>query len=178
MRDKNPATRREVILEVWAELGSQSLGAYELDAIQQALANRFGRGGVESPASLARVLADHGATLRHPEILDFDSAWRKRHLFELFGRGDLDFQNLRSAVEAVGRIEGLRAQFKAESDVDGLHDLVGQVREIKVELVGRRDPDGKEIAQWLTVWLQNPDIFGDWLSLRLDSPDFKKAFPS
>jgi len=178
MSTKKPVTRHELILEVWAKLGRQSIGAHELNIIQQALENRFGRGGVESPASLARILADHGAILRHPEILEADSAWRKRHLFEVFRPGELNFHDVKVALEAVDRIEGLRAQFAAESDVDGLHDLIEQVREIKLELSGRRDADGKEIIQWLTVWLQNPQIFNDWLSLRLQSADFNKKFPS
>jgi hypothetical protein len=35
----------------------------------------------------------------------------------------------------------------------------------------------KEIAQWLGVWLQSPELFSDWLDLRRRSPEFQKRFP-
>ena len=33
-----------------------------------------------------------------------------------------------------------------------------------------------EISQWLTVWLQAPELFRDWLELRMRSPEFRKKF--
>jgi hypothetical protein len=33
-----------------------------------------------------------------------------------------------------------------------------------------------EIAHWLTVWLQNPAIFADWLALRRESEEFRERF--
>jgi hypothetical protein len=29
-----------------------------------------------------------------------------------------------------------------------------------------------EVAQWLTVWLQNPQIFAEWLSFATNTPNF------
>ena len=34
-----------------------------------------------------------------------------------------------------------------------------------------------EIIQWLTIWMQDPAIFDDWLELRKRSPNFAKRFP-
>jgi hypothetical protein len=34
----------------------------------------------------------------------------------------------------------------------------------------------QELAQWLTVWLQNPQIFEDWLALRRATADFRERF--
>ena len=34
----------------------------------------------------------------------------------------------------------------------------------------------REVAQWLTIWLQNPQIFGEWLSLRRSTADFQVRF--
>ncbi len=33
-----------------------------------------------------------------------------------------------------------------------------------------------EIAEWFTVWLQQPEIFNDWLELRQRSRDFRTRF--
>ncbi|HKR22552.1 MAG TPA: hypothetical protein VJS17_08155 [Pyrinomonadaceae bacterium] len=35
-----------------------------------------------------------------------------------------------------------------------------------------------EIAQWLTVWLQNPRIFNDWFALRRNTAEFLRIFGS
>ena len=34
----------------------------------------------------------------------------------------------------------------------------------------------KEVSHWLTVWLQSPELFSDWLDLRRRSPEFRKRF--
>ena len=36
----------------------------------------------------------------------------------------------------------------------------------------RRRFEAGEIVQWLTIWMQDPAIFEDWLSLRQRSADF------
>ena len=33
-----------------------------------------------------------------------------------------------------------------------------------------------EIGQWLTLWLQSPELFENWLKLRRGTADFKDAF--
>ena len=34
----------------------------------------------------------------------------------------------------------------------------------------------QEIAEWFTIWLQTPEIFESWVSLRQKSPDFLQRF--
>jgi hypothetical protein len=33
-----------------------------------------------------------------------------------------------------------------------------------------------EIAEWLTLWLQSPEIFANWIKIRRASADFKNRF--
>ena len=35
-----------------------------------------------------------------------------------------------------------------------------------------------EIHQWLTIWLQNPQIFDDWFALRRETAEFLLLFGS
>lgn len=69
-------TKRDLMIEVWERLDCESVGARELEAVIEAVSARFGEGAVESPARVARVLADEGAELRHSEILEADARWR------------------------------------------------------------------------------------------------------
>ncbi len=34
-----------------------------------------------------------------------------------------------------------------------------------------------EIAEWLTLWMQSPEMFETWIDLRLSSADFRAKFP-
>lgn len=155
------------------------VGAPELESVQETIAERFGTS--VSPTSIARALADHGVRLGHPEILQADLRWRERNL--LFTSEDLTFGTIDAANALIERIESLRQQF--ESDATKAERLRHEVRQFKTELdllaANEKAPNrelAREVAQWLTIWLQTPQIFGDWLSLRRSTSDFQARFTS
>jgi hypothetical protein len=153
------------------------VGAPELELIQQALAVRFGT--ILSLASIARTLADHGVRLGHPDVLSADLKWRERS--ELLTQEDLAFGSLEAAAALIEKIEALRQNF--ENDKPMLEHLRQSVQEIKSELdvwaasdrLGQRII-AQEVAQWLAIWLQNPQIFTEWLALRRNTPEFRQKF--
>jgi hypothetical protein len=95
--------RDEFIIEVWEAMGKEVVGASELGVIESAIIERFGT--AISPAAIARVLADHGARLGHPEILQADARWREKQ--SLFTPDDLEFGNLEAARKLINKIEQL-----------------------------------------------------------------------
>jgi hypothetical protein len=163
-------TKELLIIDAWKPLDKEVVGASELESIRETIANRFGTD--VSPASIARALADHGARLGHPEILQADGRWREGNLF--FTPEDLTFGTLESATALMDKIEGLRRQL--ESDKPRLEQLYQQVRQLKSELESMPTSLGHEVAQWLAIWLQNPQIFSDWLALRRATPEFRTQF--
>jgi len=163
-------TKEQFIIEVWEGIGAEVVGASELGLIEQAVVERFG--SAMSPASIARVLADHGARLGHPEILQADAQWREKQ--SLFTADDLEFGNLEAARKLINKIE----QF--ESDPKMRESLRQSVRSLKTELdsfAGSKQL-AAEVAQWLAVWLQNPQIFTEWLALRQNTTEFRERFLS
>jgi len=146
------------------------VGATELGLIEEAVVERFG--SAASPASIARVLADHGALLGHPEILQADARWREKQ--SLFTADDLEFGNLEAARKLINKIEQL------ESDPTTRESLRQSVRSLKAELdsLSSSKELAAEVAQWLGVWLQNPQIFTEWLALRQNTPEFRDRFLS
>ncbi len=179
-------TRRELIIEVWEALDCESVGTHELERIQQALREKFGGGALESPASIARAVADEGAVLRHPEVFDCDLKWRKQKMQKGIFNDGLDFCDLSSAFESVLKIEERRLQLKSNNQVKGLAELRDIVAAARRESLLRATSkileenelrQAKEISEWLRVWLQAPELFSDWLDLRRRSPDFRKKFP-
>jgi len=156
--------RDEFIVEVWEQTGREVVGAGELSLIQDALVQRFG--WVSSPASIARVLADHGARLGHPEILQADSRWREQQ--HLFTSDDLAFDTIEGANAFIDRLRQL-------PQTQSLRQSVLQIKQ-ELDLLANRRAVAREAARWLTVWLQNPTIFTEWLDLRRSTVEFQELF--
>jgi hypothetical protein len=166
-------TKDEFIIQLWERSGKDVVGAADLELIGQAVTERFGT--PMSPASIARTLADEGVRLGHPEILNADLSWRER--VALFTPEDLTFGTLDAANALIEKIERLHENPSAREH------LRQSVLEIKTELellVGTQKLENQdlaaEVAQWLTVWIQTPQIFTEWLSLRRATPDFQERF--
>jgi hypothetical protein len=177
--------KQELILEVWEALDCESVGSRELEQIQVVLQERFGEGGQESPAAIARVVADEGAVLRHPEVFECDTNWRLRKLRSQSYEQQLDFSDFDKAVASFRLLD------KAQSEVSNQNGpAANRLREVvlnarlntvmvsrsKILLAEERER-AKEISQWFTVWLQSPQLFADWLELRLRSTEFRNKFP-
>ena len=178
--------RQDLIIEVWEYLDCESVGAQELEQIQQALVARFGEGAAASPASIARTVADEGAVLRHPEVFECDLKWREQYRKRFAFREGLDFSDLSLAFDSVVRLEEKRMQLQAENEGAGLKELRDIVATARKDLLLRSRSkiiesgvraQLKEISEWLTVWLQSPELFSDWLDLRRRSPEFRAKFP-
>jgi hypothetical protein len=189
---KQLRSKQEFIVAEWHRLGGKAIGCKELRAIQRALYEEFGDDTIESPARIARVLADEGAELRHPEVIEFDAKWRE----EKIEKETAKFRGLerfldpkpRRLHEAEALIKKLE-QTRQSSEDNG--DKVSEQRLREIAMNAKQtaqllandlslDPtdrdEQEEIAQWLSVWLQTPTLFDDWLDLRRRSPDFRKKF--
>lgn len=158
--------RDEFIVDLWERMDSEVVGAAELRLIQDAVAERFGT--TVSPALAARVLADSGARLGHPEILQADARWREAHL-----TFSADLTDIASA-------SALMEKMNCQSPKESVRELKAELEALAASLRGdpKRRELAAEVAQWLTIWLQNPTIFAEWLDLRRASPDFQARFSS
>ncbi len=163
-------TRDQVIVEAWNRLETDVVGGTELSIIQAVLVERFG--SETSPSSIARVLADHGARLGHPEILQTDTRWRERQ--QVFTADDLSFDSITAGFAFIEKLQQAH-------DQPSLRQSVQQIK-YELEYLARskapanRRAVAREAAQWLTVWLQNPQIFPEWLDLRRTTNEFRELF--
>lgn len=167
--------RDQFIVDWWTENGNESAGAAELDLIQQALVERYGAPGRESPAAIARTLADNGVRLKHPEILEADVRWREREVLVLFAAEELNFVSIGAALAWIDKLAALPQPSELRGFVLPLKtELELSAKSMQLPLAERLL--AAEVAQWLTVWLQNPAIFSDWLALRRESSEFQNRF--
>ncbi len=187
--------RREKVVDLWRSLGEPNVGENELRQIQKALGKEsVAADGLTSPATIARILADEGAQLRHPEIIEFDARWResqnKREAERFAGLERISTRqpmNREQAEALVNQLEGLRQRFAAEADREALAEITtfaANARRSAQSLAKDSTSDSArrleqaEIAEWIKVWIQTPNLFADWLALRKSSPEFRKRFGS
>lgn len=165
--------RDQFILDWWTDNGNETAGAAELDQIQQALLERFGAQGRESPAAIARTLADNGVRLKHPEVLEADVRWREQ--VSMFTPDELNFASIDAAVPFAEKLARLPPSPELRNLVLQLKtELEWMAKSMRIPLPDRLI--ALEVAHWLTIWLQNPPIFPDWLVLRRESAEFRERF--
>ena len=184
-REWKARTKRDLMIEVWEHLDCETVGAVELETIESVVRERFGDGAVESPAVVARLLADEGAELRHAEVLELDARYRAADPYEAMFRNVLKFSTFAQAAASIKNLENLRREFARKKDQEGLR----RVRETalkgkqRAQMIARdRNVDAQkraeklEIAEWFAVWLKQPEIFSDWHELRQRSQEFRERF--
>lgn len=178
-------TKDELIIEVWERLDCESVGRLELEAIETAVEAHFGTAAVDSPMVIARLLADEGAHLRHSEVMDLYLARISAKPYVAALRSMLRLGDLRSALSTIRDLENLRKKYKVKNDKEGLRQLretairgKSEVNEVaksaKAAAIDRQI--AIEISQWLSLWLQTPELFDSWVEIRQDTENFKETF--
>lgn len=167
-------TKHDLMIEAWEKLDCESIGSAEIEAIEEVVRDVLGETAVESPMKIARLLADEGAELRHSEIMDLHVLRYEAKPYTAEFRNILKVESFRQTITSIRNLDNLRKKFLSEGDKNGVRLIRERVIEAKKKLT--RTPEESEIAEWLTIWLQTPDAFETWVSLRQRSGDFKARF--
>jgi hypothetical protein len=176
--------KTDLIIEVWEKLDCENIGAAEIEAIETVVGDVYGPEAVDSPMAIARLLADEGAELRHSEIMQLYVERASKRPYDAALRNIVNFSSLRTTLASIRNLENLRKKFAADGDKHGLR----YVRETAIR--GKNDAldaanKAKELidkllygeaADWLTIWLQTPEMFETWVAMRQRSPDFLEKF--
>ena len=181
----NSRNKTELIIEVWEKLDCESVGAAEIEAIETVVENVFGKQAVDSPMKIARLLADEGAELRHNEIMSLYVERASDRPYDAAFENLIDTEGFRSALNSIRQAENLRRKFSTDGDREGLRLLREKViAEKEAKIATAKKPGigsekrlaASEIAEWLTLWLQSPELFETWIKLRRESADFVSKF--
>jgi hypothetical protein len=177
-------TKTDLIIEVWEKLDCENVGAREIEAIEAVVADTYGEKAVDSPMVIARLLADEGAELRHSEIMNLYVARVSKRSYDAALRNIVKLDSLRSALTSIRHLENLRKKFAGADDKHGLRF----VRETAIRAKNDALENAKnasegidklintEVADWITIWLQTPEMFETWVEMRQRSQDFVEKF--
>lgn len=162
-------------MEVWEKLDCESIGRVELEAIETVVGEIYGMSPQDTPMRLARLLADEGAELRHSELLELDVERRTATEDLPLISQPLDISQKTKALKSINELEELRRKFDSQKKVDGISALRKKAiaaRDQCLGIAGNPDKsdvsrkDASEIAEWLSIWIQSPEIFNAWLKAR------------
>ncbi len=174
----------DLIVEVWERLDCESIGRAEIEAIEMVVAEQYGKAAVDSPMVIARLLADEGAQLRHSEIMALyvERASDRPHAAQL--RNLIRIDDLDTTRNSLREMTNLLKRYKSDGNKEGIAHLMDAARSTRKEALARAERSSaktdmnSEIAEWLRVWLETPEIFSSWVDVRVNSEDFKRRFGS
>jgi hypothetical protein len=101
--------------------------------------------------------------------------------------GVLAFSTFNEAEQTLKTLEILCRNYRAASDKKGVEYCrkIAALGRSRAELISRNKRvkiakriQKKEIATWFGIWLETPDIFIDWLSLRKSTEEFRNIASS
>lgn len=173
------------MIEVWERLDCESVGSDEIRAIEAAVLERFGKAAVDSPMIIARLLADEGAVLRHHEIMQLYLERASDRPYDPAFRNILDIGGFSEAAASIRRLNNLRRKYGADDDKEGLRLVREKAQQGRRDALARAGDNrldqttrdaAAEIAEWLTLWMQSPEMFETWIEVRLASAEFRDKF--
>lgn len=144
------------------------------------------------PAAIARLLADQGAELKHPEIIETDAEWRQArieaspHELGLKQFASPKVLTLTTAETFIYELEEMRVRYELNDNrqaIAEIRSIASESRRLAESTAQNRSAEQairaeqREIAEWLKVWLQTPALFRDWLELRKRTDEFCARFP-
>lgn len=181
----NAYTKTDLIIEVWEKLDCESIGATEIEAIETVVKDVYGTSAVDSPMTIARLLADEGAELRHSEIMELYVERASDRPYDAALRNILKLDDLQSTLVTIRALDNLSKKYQSVADKEGLRllrETAIRGKDRALETAKRNNVDDEtrnlngEIAAWLTIWLQTPDVFENWVLLRQRSSEFAEKF--
>lgn len=171
-----------MVLEIYDREAMGEVTAREIAIINQGLIEEFGEGGALPPAEIARILSDEELPVRFEQVFNMGSLDER---YERIFEGALAIDTLDEAEVSIRGIDSIYRRFLRRGDKRGAryarHLVLGgkrlaMERSVDPSLAERERDEQSEIAQWLTIWLQTPDLFDEWLELRRMSADYRDRF--
>lgn len=178
----NNHSKKQLILESCERAQLERIGAREIRAIEAEVRRHLGPADKVSPSYIANVLRRAGKRVEYNDR--FVDPWMEEPYASRL-QGVLRFSDLRSAEESLRKLDVIYRQYRETADREGtslVRSLVLKGKERAKSLASnpRVNPEKRwekeEIAFWFTVWVDNVDLFFDWLELRKQSEDFKRRF--
>lgn len=172
-------TKQEMVLEIYDREAMGEVTAEEIAIINQALVEEYGEGGAMQPAEIARILNEEELPVRFDQIFRMASPTEK---YESLFRELTTCGSLAEGEAILWRLDKLYREFEQAGDKTGVRFAKAAALQLKRQTAALSESSKAtellriemgEVAQWVTIWLQAPDVFAQWLELRKATAAYK-----
>ncbi len=172
-------TKQEMVLEIYDREAMGEVTADEIAIINQALVEEYGDGGAMQPAEIARILNKEDLPVRFDQIFRMASPTEK---YESLFRELTTCDSLAEGEAILRRLDNLYREFQQAGDKTGVRFVRAAALQLKRQAASLSESSNAtellriemgEVAQWITIWLQAPDVFAQWLELRKATAAYK-----
>jgi hypothetical protein len=178
----NNPSKKQLILSSCEKAQLQRIGAREIRAIEADVRRHLGSSSKVSLSYIANVLRRAGKRVEYDDR--FVDPWMEEPYASRL-EGVLKFNDLKSAEDSLRKLDVIYRGYREVADREGAHlirtlVLKGKERAKSLASNPRVNPEKRrekeEIAFWFTVWVDNVDLFFDWLEIRKQSEEFRRLF--
>lgn len=176
------ARKKQVILDFFREREKRPLAAADLLSARNELRRQLGPEDRTSLGYIATILREAGYDVRYEDRYS-DPVMPEPYATRL--KGALEFHDLGSAEQSMLRIDAIYREYSSTADRLGVSTVRALVKKGKLRarslaanprVNAQKRLEKQEIANWFQVWLETPDLFEDWLTLRKASDEFRQLF--
>jgi hypothetical protein len=174
--------KRSMVLDVYDREAMGEVTAREIALINQALVAEFGEGGAMDPGEIARILVNEDLPVRFEQIFRMATL---RERYENLFTSLPGWATLATAKKSLYELDAHYRRFLERGDKTGVRYARQTARDGRTETTraaadkrndAHRRLEQAEIAQWIKVWLETPDLFDQWLALRQATVEFRQRF--
>jgi hypothetical protein len=173
-------SKKELILQTAQEIGAQRFTLAEIDQLRRKLMAEHGEDAKTGNDYIADVLKSAG--FKVALTLQEEAEDQYEEEFEDL----LHFKTLEDAEVSIMRLDELMRKFQTHGERAAVERVLNVARlgKRRAEMIARnpkvekaKRAEKEEISGWFRIWLENPDVFFDWLDVRKQSAEFKGKFP-
>jgi hypothetical protein len=175
-------SKKQILLELFKDRRKDPIAAHDLHVARNQLRRTLGPSDKTSLTYIASTLRKAGFDVRYEDRYA-DPAMPEPYSSQL--KGALEFRDLARTEQSLLRIDTIYREYQRAADRAGMNWVRAIVKKGKLRarslasnprVQEEKRQEKREIANWFQVWLETPELFADWLTLRKSSEEFRKLF--
>lgn len=175
-------SKKQILLDFASARGKRLFALNDLRDARAELRRRLGAADRTTLGYIASALRKSGYEVQYEDRFS-DPMLPEPYASRL--KGILEFHDFAGAEASLRKLGAILQEYIGVGDETGERWVRALVKKGRLRAVSlARNPrvncskrvEKREIAHWFQVWLETPDIFGDWVDLRKSSEEFQNLF--
>ncbi len=178
------ASKKQILLDFAGAQGKRSFAMDDLREARSVLRRKLGPTERTTFGYIASVLRKSGYEVQYEDRFS-DPFMPEPYASRL--KGVVEFRDFAGAEASLRKLGTILQEYIGAGDEAGERLVRALARKGRLRAVSLAENlrvneakrvEKQEMARWFRVWLETPDLFGDWVELRKSSEGFQRLFGS